>query len=342
MIIFPDSFRSLRTFSFITLVFASLACAADSPVPGAIQYQGRLTNAQGETASDGSAYEIEVRFWSEPTGGDFLWGERHGNVSTHNGAFNIVLGSNDAAALDSTIFTDIKAALAESSVYLGLTVTKTGNGTPIANPEEMLPRQQWLTVPFSVRSDIAEISKAVVNDGVTTAMLQDAAVTREKLAVGAAVPPGTVVAFIGDEAPLGWLMCDGSEVSRTAYPSLASVADQRFGAATNSNTHFKLPDFRGYFLRGKDGGIGRDPDRASRLAMAPGGAIGDEIGSIQADEFETHAHRQQVGQDTNASGSITGWDLQNTTSITDVEDTKPTGGNETRPINAYVNYIIKY
>jgi microcystin-dependent protein len=54
-------------------------------------------------------------------------------------------------------------------------------------------------------------------------------------------PCGMIVSFSGDNAPNGWLICDGSEISRTTYASLFSIIGTKYGSAVNSN-NFKLPD----------------------------------------------------------------------------------------------------
>ena len=71
------------------------------------------------------------------------------------------------------------------------------------------------------------------------------------LAVSAAeVPAGCVMAFAGGgTAPSGWFICDGHEVSRTAYPALFAAIGVTYGSGDGSTT-FNLPDFRGRFLRG--------------------------------------------------------------------------------------------
>lgn len=151
-------------------------------------------------------------------------------------------------------------------------------------------------------------------------------------------PPGTVVAYMGAAPPAGWLLCNGASVSRTTYASLYAVIDNSCGSADTAS--FNLPDLRGRFLRGWDNGIGRDPDRAARIAMATGGFTGDKIGSIQADAFKSHTHTEvnmvNNGYNVNA-GSSYGW--PNSPGST---NTGATGGSETRPINANVNYIIKF
>ena len=154
-------------------------------------------------------------------------------------------------------------------------------------------------------------------------------------------PPGTIMAYAGDTAPPGWFLCDGAYFSRTTYATLFAVVSTRFGTSKTDN--FAVPDFRGRFLRGRDGGIGRDPDRLSRTAMKSGGAEGDLVGSVQGDQFRAHKHDVP----NNGTGSAV-----NQNSLTESSDsnedysstpgTGMTGGNETRPINANVNYIIKY
>jgi microcystin-dependent protein len=64
--------------------------------------------------------------------------------------------------------------------------------------------------------------------------------------VGAAsgVPSGSITAFAGSSAPSGWLLCDGSAVSRATYAALFAAIDTTFGAGDGSTT-FNLPDARG-------------------------------------------------------------------------------------------------
>jgi hypothetical protein len=58
----------------------------------------------------------------------------------------------------------------------------------------------------------------------------------------------------------GWLYCLGQNVSRTTYYDLFTVIGTTFGAGDGSTT-FRLPDFRGEFIRGWDDTRGVDPGR---------------------------------------------------------------------------------
>ena len=71
----------------------------------------------------------------------------------------------------------------------------------------------------------------------------------EKISPENLLPVGMILAWPGTKAPSGWLNCDGSVVSRTTYADLFSVIGTTFGAGDGSTT-FKLPDYRGDFLRG--------------------------------------------------------------------------------------------
>jgi len=53
-------------------------------------------------------------------------------------------------------------------------------------------------------------------------------------------PTGSVIWFAGNSVPEGYLLCDGSEVSRTTYAELFSIIGINYGAG-NSNTTFNLP-----------------------------------------------------------------------------------------------------
>lgn len=56
-------------------------------------------------------------------------------------------------------------------------------------------------------------------------------------------PVGMVTPFAGANAPEGWLICDGSEVSMTQYKALYDVIGDLYGTATNP-ANFVLPDLR--------------------------------------------------------------------------------------------------
>ena len=63
------------------------------------------------------------------------------------------------------------------------------------------------------------------------------------------VPAGTVLPFAGTSTPAGFLLCNGATVSRTQYAALFTAIGTSYGAGDGSTT-FKIPDFRGKFLRG--------------------------------------------------------------------------------------------
>ena len=58
------------------------------------------------------------------------------------------------------------------------------------------------------------------------------------------VVPGLVSPYAGSTAPTGWLICDGSAVSRTTYADLYAVIADTYGEGDGSTT-FNLPDLRG-------------------------------------------------------------------------------------------------
>lgn len=65
-----------------------------------------------------------------------------------------------------------------------------------------------------------------------------------------AFPPGVITPYAGSSAPLGYLLCDGSAVSRATYPSLFGVIGTTYGVGDGSTT-FNLPDMKGRVAVGK-------------------------------------------------------------------------------------------
>lgn len=55
---------------------------------------------------------------------------------------------------------------------------------------------------------------------------------------------GEIKMWAGDTIPNGWLLCDGSEVSKTDYPNLYAAIGDLWGVP-NSSSNFKLPNLAG-------------------------------------------------------------------------------------------------
>ena len=60
---------------------------------------------------------------------------------------------------------------------------------------------------------------------------------------GDANPAGTILLFAGSSAPEGYLLCQGQEVSRTAYSDLFNVIQTIYGEGDGATT-FNIPDLR--------------------------------------------------------------------------------------------------
>ena len=69
------------------------------------------------------------------------------------------------------------------------------------------------------------------------------------------MPIGCIIPFSGSTIPVGFLLCDGSEVSKIDYADLYAVIGNKFGTATDT-TKFKLPDLRDKFIQGANGNLG--------------------------------------------------------------------------------------
>lgn len=155
---------------------------------------------------------------------------------------------------------------------------------------------------------------------------------------GGAVPAGTVAAYAGDKLPAGWLWCDGTEYDVSKFPALAAAIGKAHGSTDPAR--FRVPDYRGRFLRGVDAGAKRDPDATRRAPMASGGNRGDAVGTVQGDQFAAHQH--DIGRSSGSHPEGTGnFQAGNSDLARGIVRTTPAGGSETRPANASVNWIIR-
>jgi len=155
--------------------FAAVPDSATQNVPGLINYQGVLRNpATGAAYADG-IYTLDLRIWnnaSSTASSGCLWGGQY-SVYVKDGYFNVMLG--DTAGKDLTVAptgTYKNNALwkamwgasdTATTYYLGVTPYQDYRCSAIANPTEILPRQQLLSSPFAFRAQhayYADASKA--------------------------------------------------------------------------------------------------------------------------------------------------------------------------------------
>jgi microcystin-dependent protein len=107
-------------------------------------------------------------------------------------------------------------------------------------------------------------------------------------------PTGVVLAWTSAVAPTNWLLCDGSEVSRTTYSKLFNVVGTQFGVG-NGSTTFNVPDLRGRTIIMVDGAANRITAASTGGASADtlGGSGGAQTHTLTTSEIPAHAHNIQ-------------------------------------------------
>ena len=171
------------------------------------------------------------------------------------------------------------------------------------------------------------------------------------------VPPtGVITAFAGSAAPIGYLLCDGSAVSRTTYSTLYNLIGTTYGTG-NGSTTFNVPDLRSRTIVGSGQGTGL----TSRTLASTGGiesktlAISEMPSHNHSITDPGHAHTQTTVNDdfnnsannppgftTDGGGSRTWNNINSSTTGISINNTG--GGSAFSIMNPFLslNYIIKY
>jgi microcystin-dependent protein len=175
-------------------------------------------------------------------------------------------------------------------------------------------------------------------------------------------PIGSVTAYAGElnslENDSSYMNCDGRILKIQDYPLLCKRIGWTYLKQTDTiNTvYFRLPDYQGYFLRGVDTTTAIDKNSKTRT-NSNGEVIGSLVGSIETDTLKSHkhsindpGHNHGMRDDNLSDGrkNFSGAEVtmhyagqapkpNSATGITILE----TGGEETRPINISVYWIIK-
>ena len=196
-------------------------------------------------------------------------------------------------------------------------------------------RSNALTVDWS--GNVEAAGGGVFGDDVS--VTGDVTATGDIMAVGMA---GMIQMFAGSTAPTGWLMCDGSVVSRTTYATLFSVIGTTYGSGDGSTT-FKLPDLRGRTPIGVNDSTlpnGRNQDTTGLSERSRGTYDGKEKVTLTVDQMPSHHHDVTYAQYNRGTGSATASALQYTGYTKQTSDTGGGQAHENMQPFAIVNFII--
>lgn len=162
-------------------------------------------------------------------------------------------------------------------------------------------------------------------------------------------PVGAVLAFAGTALdPETWILCDGSNYSKELNPELFHVIKHTYGG---SDDVFKVPDYRGYFMRGASGDSAIDPDADTRIPINHLAQLEmparKQPGTIQAystrlpDPHFTSVFNGLPYATRGTHGALHDQAAQYLGDYSGPLCNYGGGDKETRPVNVYVNYFIK-
>lgn len=123
----------------ILVILFTITLATQAEVPKLINYQGKLTTAEGGCVD--TTVSMQFSIYSDSTGGDLLWSETQLSVKVEKGVFNVLLGSD----------TEIPESVFTGHIrYLGVKVE---------DDPEMIPRKAIVSMGYAFRSEYTDTAE---------------------------------------------------------------------------------------------------------------------------------------------------------------------------------------
>lgn len=307
------------SFIFCVLMMSLTSIAQNSGL--GFNYQAVVRNADGVLLAN-SDVNLRISLYPGQQAATPSWVETHKVHTDYSGCFGITVGKGTRESSSvAANYKDINFA----AVYY------------------------WMKIEILEGSNYREVNFAQLPSSPYSEAAFNATLT---------FPAGMIIPFAGpaENIPDGWMLCDGSAISRTNYANLYKAIGVCWGTGDGATT-FNLPDLRGMFLRGVSGESGNDPDADNRVLLTDnGGNTGNNVGSYQGDAIRNITGAfgsSSVWPDggtgfvkadiTNCGGGQDGscWDSRYATFSFDASRVVPVG-DDNRPKNVYVTYIIKY
>jgi len=271
---------------FIFMIHLPLTTVSADPL-NTFTFQGRLENADGSPVS--STLNMTFRIYDDQS--DEIWSETQA-VNIIGGEYHLILGKSNA----------IGFSVNEQASTFGITVE---------SDDEMEPRQE---IGGVLRAGVA---LSITNAAITTSKIADSAVTAPKLSGSGgsslsngtsgesllsngdgtfnwanAIPAGVMMPFAGSTPPTGYLLCDGTAVSRTTYADLFSIIGTTYGTGDESTT-FNVPNTKGKVL------VGYNSSESEFNSLGETG--GEKTHTLSQSEMPSHYHSVSLTTSTNGS-----------------------------------------
>lgn len=294
---------------------------------------------QSLTPNNGSIYRNSNDLWFVDGAGNNVRITQNGSVAVSGAIGFTGLPSGSAGASYVTVdksFVFQSATNTPGNVDAGSVIVRpvlpNSKGITISAPAA-LAADYSLQLPSSLplATSVLEVSPAGVVSCVNVSSVQS--------------PVGSMIMFAGSVSPVGWLLCDGSEISQIGYPDLFAVIGATFNTGGEAPGNFRVPDLRRRVAVGA-GGTG-----SATLGNAVGNSGGAESVTLSVNEMPSHDHGGTTGSTTLNYGSVTNYGFGGATALSGTQTTSHShtissqgGGqahNNIQP-SLVVNYIIKY
>jgi len=167
---------------------------------------------------------------------------------------------------------------------------------------------------------------------------------------GGGAPTGSITMYGGlyDDTITGYLLCDGSAVSRTTYASLFAITSTQFGVGDGATT-FNLPDLQAHFARGAPSSTscgdtgGADTVALSEAQLASHTHTASVTDGGHTHTFVTNAFQLHGGSGANYVGGSSSSTTNSATTGISVSNSSTGSGTAHQNMPTYLEilYIIK-
>jgi len=258
-----------------------------------------------------------------------------GITSSSNGQFSYLVSSAGG------IFVN---ALGSPSTVPVVSASQTVNGTLSVGSNSTMSGTLTVAGASTLNSTLTVTGASNMNSTLTVA---GASTFNGDITIGTPyrlniLPAGMIMAWVSATAPTGWLLCNGiaynasTSTGNPIYQELFNVIGNQFGGTNNTN--FKVPDYRGMFLRGT----------GTNGVAGYTSYVGQTLNTQQTDAVQDHTHDTTINtkngtQSSGANYIMNSNDVGNKNqTFTTTSQSGRTSSVETRPVSYSVNYLIKY